>query len=181
DVPPEDPLITAAYKEVQARWQPLQGTYEIALAIMFLDRLGKKDDEATIRTLAMRLVAGQNPDGGWTYNCPLLAAPDEKQLLEFLRQNRLQLQDLVRPKEFKLYYPIEASEAGPSGKKPKAKPATPPLRPEQLPPAVRDLPVVKQVKTTPGLPAANAGNRSDNSNSQFAMLALWIAQRHDVP
>jgi hypothetical protein len=78
---------------------------------------------------------------------------------------------------------------GPSGKnpkpkpkpKPEVKPAAPPLRAEQLPPAVRDLPVVKQPKIAPGQPAANAGNRSDNSNSQFAMLALWIAQRHDVP
>jgi hypothetical protein len=50
-----------------------------------------------------------------------------------------------------------------------------------LPPEVRDLPVVRQPKTTANQPDVNNGNRSDNSNSQFAMLGLWIAQSHGVP
>jgi hypothetical protein len=176
-VPPNDPLFAAARGEILSRWRPLQATYELALAIMFLDRLGNIEDEAVIRTLALRLVAGQNPDGGWTYNCPLLPDPVERQLLEFLRTNRLKLQDLTRPKEFTHYIPDEADRPVP----PRPKPVQAPLRPEQLPPEVRGLPVVQQPKTTPGQPPASAGNRSDNSNSQFAMLGLWIAQRYDVP
>src|SRR5262249_18850107 len=51
-------------------------TYEAALAILFLDRLDDAQDRDLIRRLALRLVAGQTPSGGWTYNCPNLAEAD---------------------------------------------------------------------------------------------------------
>src|SRR5205085_2527455 len=61
-------------------------------------------------------------------------------------------------------------------------PPTPPkvvIRREFLPPKVRDLPVV-------GPPGAGGkidpkAARDDNSNTQFAIIALWAARRHWVP
>ena len=61
-------------------------TYEIALAILFLDKLGETRDEATIEMLAMRLIAGQTPTGGWTYKCPILERSDQKNLLSLLKK-----------------------------------------------------------------------------------------------
>jgi hypothetical protein len=53
-----------------------------------------------------------------------------------------------------------------------------PMRLEALPPSLRKLPVVlMQDKTKTGL----LMGRDDNSNTQFALLALWAARRHDVP
>jgi len=178
-VPGKDPLVQAARKEVLTRVGPLNGTYEIALALLFLDRLGSKADEGQIRTLALRLVAGQKADGGWTYDCPVLAGPDHNQLLRFLRENRLSQRQLVRPEAFQMFIPGQ-NKTGPVAKaKAKEKPRLP-LTANQLPPGLRDLPVVKQGKVEP--PQGNGvGGRSDNSNSQFAMLALWIAQKHAAP
>ena len=44
-------------------------TYQLALGLLFLDRLGEKSDEPRIQLLAVRLLAGQNSNGGWTYAC----------------------------------------------------------------------------------------------------------------
>ena len=40
-------------------------TYEIALSILFLDKLGEAKDRELIQKLALRLIAGQGPTGGW--------------------------------------------------------------------------------------------------------------------
>jgi hypothetical protein len=182
-VSPSDPAIADTHNRVLALTHPPTGpaqrTYDIGLAILFLDRLGKKEDEKVIQNLALRLLVGQNPDGGWPYTCPVVADTDEKLLLRFLQQNRLELRDLVRPEEF-----LRAVAGQPKpgkGAKPKAKAKSPPpLRADQLPPALRNLPAVQQPRVTPALPNG-AGNRSDNSNTQFALLGLWIAQKHGVP
>lgn len=60
-----------------------------------------------------------------------------------------------------------------------AKGTTPPVgRPEFLPPSLRDIPAVAGKGKGKG---AMRKGRDDNSNSQFAMLALWAARRHGVP
>ena len=66
-------------------------------------------------------------------------------------------------------------------------PLPPAKQPKQQPPPKKKT----NPKTTPP-PFANApaslhalpmfrGRSDDNSNSQFAMMALWVARRHDVP
>lgn len=42
-------------------------TYDLSLAIMFLDQLGNPEDTALLRQLGERLLAGQLPNGAWTY------------------------------------------------------------------------------------------------------------------
>jgi hypothetical protein len=177
----KDPLVLMARKEVLGRAAPLQGTYEISLTVLFLDRLGMKQDEALIRHLALRLVSGQRADGGWTYECPILPEPEHNQLLRFLQDNRLNLRELVRPEEFRMFVPGQVKAApAKKGPAPKAKPGRALMTAEKLPEAYRNLPVVKQGKVDPPQ-ASGVGGRSDNSNSQFAMLALWVAQRHGIP
>jgi hypothetical protein len=63
-------------------------TYEITLAILFLDRLGDSRDRELIRNLGARLVAGQDSGGGYGYSCPILTPPETTQLLAFLNVNR---------------------------------------------------------------------------------------------
>ena len=54
-----------------------------------------------------------------------------------------------------------------------------PMPLNQLPQHLQQLPVV-DVTVNKGWMKAKAGN-GDHSNTQFAMLALWTARRHDVP
>lgn len=85
DVPAKDPAIVKTASLIRAAGPWLHDTYSLSLAIMFLDKLGSPQDEKLIRTFAARLVAGQNSRGGWTYDCPVLSAPDEKLLLTMLK------------------------------------------------------------------------------------------------
>jgi hypothetical protein len=61
----------------------------------------------------------------------------------------------------------------------------PPAPPQPLVPmqpnAVPGQPLIGQPNPTPGAPNLIMGNTEDNSNTQFAMLALWAARRHGVP
>src|SRR6185437_6212174 len=65
-LPPEDPTVKKAYRFVKFNSTKLNHTYELSLALLFLDRLGSSKDRKLIQTLALRLIAGQNSAGGWT-------------------------------------------------------------------------------------------------------------------
>ena len=72
-VSPKDPAVQKAAGFVRKHIPNLTGhheTYELSLAILFLDRLGETTDKALIRTMALRLVAGQTAAGGWSYELP---------------------------------------------------------------------------------------------------------------
>jgi hypothetical protein len=74
-----------------------------------------------------------------------------------------------------------------AGVKPERKPRNagkkePLLRPDKLLPAIRHLPVITGKPFPATMRTARRPlSRPDNSNSQFALLALWAARRHDVP
>ena len=87
-VPTTDPAIERAAQFVRANGPRLDETYEIALAILFLNRLGDARDVPLIRSLAFRLIAGQCPGGGWSYRCPILSNVDEQMLLTFLNRGQ---------------------------------------------------------------------------------------------
>ena len=238
---PTDPTVQRAARFVRFNAATLNRTYELSLAILFLDRLGNPKDRKLIQTLAMRLVAGQNSAGGWTYLCPILKSNEYHKLLTFLRnhQPRHLQEPIAQAKPGKLSDPLAISPKTPlsdpiadphkkpsnlsepitgspkgkpsgesklgqslpprTGPKPEAKPhpqpvakgkkkATAPtkvatLRLDFLPLSMRTLPVVQK--------AAHQGKvkgrfgfmsgRDDNSNTQFAIMALWAARRHYVP
>jgi hypothetical protein len=55
-------------------------TYDISLAILFLDRFGSARDIPLIESLTVRLMAGQNSQGGWGYTCPTINADEIQRL-----------------------------------------------------------------------------------------------------
>ncbi|MCI0376109.1 MAG: hypothetical protein L0215_00740, partial [Gemmataceae bacterium] len=222
-VSPQDPAVQKAAAFVRSRIPALNKTYELSLSILFLDRLGEANDKKLIEIMALRLIAGQNSAGGWTYQVPLLQPRDAEQLLAFLHKNRVpfqdplnksggaDLKDPLRAKSGNLNDPLDKSrreglsdparksekvelpaplggankEAPPKEAPPKAK--EPPkdvdkqanLRPDFLPPNLQNLPAKGKGKAPPVASLSNMVD--DNSNSQFALLGLWAARRHDVP
>jgi hypothetical protein len=85
-VTPTDPAIQKAARFV--RLHSPRKTYEISLAILFLDRLNEAGDRPLIRSLALRLATGQRAHGGWGYFCPVLRKEQEQRLLKSLRQGK---------------------------------------------------------------------------------------------
>ncbi|MCI0461723.1 MAG: hypothetical protein L0Z62_32630 [Gemmataceae bacterium] len=237
--PANDPAVQKAARFVRMNSTSIDhSTYQLSLAVLFLDRLGEAKDKALIRTMALRLIMGQNSAGGWDYKCPLLTVPEQQLLLTFLRQNgpRPLRDPIAQTKPGTLPDPLgktgakelpdpvsKATQPGPlpeaiPGKQqppdpahrpgetpppnpaPNPKPApqvnpgagaprplpkmtTPPRvvaeRPAFLPPVLRSLPPA-QIRGSSNVLGRPSG-RDDNSNTQFAILALWAARRHDVP
>ena len=133
-VPGTDPTVQKAATLVRQKVQQLGTTYDTyqrALAILFLDRLGEYKDEALIQHLALCLIAGQRADdNGWGYSCPTIDPKMTPKLLQLLRDNKETLEHWRQTA----------------------------LNGEAFDPG-----------------------RSDNSNTQFATLAVWVSRRHGVP
>lgn len=214
-VPKTSPLVRRAAGAVRRAAPTLNTTYELALSILFLDRLGNPHDEKIIQTLAVRLIAGQTATGGWNYNCPIVNTKNHKEILVLLR--RLNPPPDPPPAPGKRPgldgFPVGKKKPGdaPSGgitepkkKSPKgyttskSSPGDDPTGKITIPRHLRSLPVFQDPETLllPGaagarilVPAPGRGPRrrffllsdSDNSNTQFAILGLWVAQRHGVP
>ncbi len=169
DEPAASPKVQEAANFVRKNVHNLNHTYTVSLVILFFDRLGDPQDREAIRTLALRLIAGQLQTGGWTYTCghdnekefPLLLAalqamtpkpnemlpgmnlaPGQKSILTGLPENIL------------------------SNKASKGVPA-------DLPQSLKKLPVLNDF-------VSNKAGGGDNSNTQFAILALWAARRYDI-
>jgi hypothetical protein len=224
-IPADDPCVQRAAAYVRSHVANLTKTYELSLAILFLDRLGDLRDRPIIQVLALRIMAGQSDGGGWTYNCSVLTPQDNIQLYHFLHTNKRpellnpldggtktpsgivnnpvrepnnladpfkQFQDLVL--DMAIAAPPKKGK-GKQGKTPvipplgpdtkgtkDAKPASaPPVRPDMLKPNLQRLPVVKYQGKLKNQVPRPTHDTTDNSNTQFAMLALWAARRHDVP
>src|SRR5262249_18076856 len=148
-VSPKDPGIKAAAAFVRtAALSPdssykLDYTYDLALTILFLDKLGEPRDRALIQTLIPRLVAVQTSTGGWSYRCPVLTRGQLETLLKMLRATPEQLAKMP-------WSPVKA------------------------------LPVLsdpgKLLQDPADKPEQPINGTTDNSNSQFALLAMWTAQ-----
>lgn len=257
-VPPDDPIIQNTAKYLRSKKSTLATTYELALSILFFDRLGDPKDKEIIQTFALRLIAGQSATGGWGYKCPLLAPMMQKDLLKALHHLEAAekmpaiarkekdampgiakekkadaLKRIARNKEGALRGTAATSSGSPLSKTtrepsrseslhPEASTGTPPLaetdagkkksKPDDKnpknAPAKKDAAGAEAKAATPKdyliperllvLPVLQHPNQhilvdprgrrmqeflstTDNSNTQFAILALWAAQRYDVP
>jgi hypothetical protein len=66
--PVDSPAVAAATRAVRQHALGNRETYDVSLAVMFLDRVGDRKDSETIRRLGESLAAGQAADGCWTYS-----------------------------------------------------------------------------------------------------------------
>jgi hypothetical protein len=163
DVPKTDPAVKQAAEAVRRDSTHLTRTYSLALSILFLDRLGEEADVPIIEAHAVRLLAGQNARGGWNYDCPDVPEADARRLSSLLKQ-RAELTTRPRP--------------GDAARKPdKSDEAQRLITSRKLADDIRQqIEVIHRA----GGRKADSG-RDDNSNTQFAVLALWVARRHGLP
>jgi hypothetical protein len=146
---------SAADKVRQASYS-LTHTYSLALSILFLDALGESNDTPLIESMIVRLLAGQTAGGSWSYYCPPIS-PGEARRLQAEASGR------------------KLDAARDLGKLPETGKRTA----KDLAPAIQaQLQAIG--KANAGRPAALSVD-ADNSNTQFALLALWVGRRYGVP
>lgn len=143
-VPANDPTVQAIAAAVRDQSFRENKTYQLALCLIFLDRLEDRADGPVIQMLAVRLLAGQNGRGGWGYDSSPQIAGAEERLRAGLKGAQL--------------------ETAPGAAK----------GPPRLHPLVQEYANALWAARTPA--AAD-----DNSNTQFAVLAVWAARKYGVP
>ena len=87
-VPPNDPSVRSATQVIRQASITCTHTYSIALSILFLDRLGDPADVPLIESMTVRLLAGQNASGGWTYHCPEIAESEIQRLKKIVNDRK---------------------------------------------------------------------------------------------
>jgi hypothetical protein len=150
--PVDDGAVQKAAAAVRSASVTLEQTYDISLSILFLDRLGEPVDVALIESLTVRLLAGQTASGCWTYACPNVDAQEHRRLKTLVEKR---------------------GEGGRVKEPPKEEPGQR---------TVKDMP--QEIQNQLNQVARNRGAvqlSGDNSNTQFAVLALWVARRHGLP
>jgi hypothetical protein len=217
----DDEAVQLAAAAVRQSSIELTHTYSLALSLMFLDRLGDPRDIPFIESMTVKLLAGQNSTGGWSYTCPSVSAAELDRLKQVLKQrNELKATDQL-PKPGKrptvkdlpreIQEQLELINRGgvgnpglpmpPGGQPPFPKPpvppgpgqppvppggGNPPMPPPGFPPPGGGNPVPPGFPPPggggppPGVGMTNLG-QGDNSNTQFAIVALWIGRRHGLP
>jgi hypothetical protein len=148
-----DPAVRKAAAAVRLLTVELTYTYSLSLAIMFLDRLGDSADEVLIESMAVRLLAGQARQGTWTYYCPSVSPAEGRRLNKHIKRH------------------AELLAKGQPAKKGPRKRRT-----------ARDLsPAIIAQLVQINRQELSGSSEADNSNTQLANLALWIARRHGLP
>lgn len=155
--PADEPALVKARLAVLQQAFSTTQTYSIALSLLFLDRLGTASDIPIIESLGVRLLAGQGSSGGWGYNCPGLAN-EEQTRLQNLQSATVEL---------------KGARTFPKVGSPRKSFTDLPL---EIQKQIRQIQVTQAAEGN----ALEAGS-NDNSNTQFATLALWVARRHGIP
>jgi hypothetical protein len=164
DQPTDDPAIQKAAAAVRNASVELDSTYSLSLCILFLDRLGDLDDVPLIESMTVRLLAGQNGSGGWSYKCPKIG-----------RTEVVRLSTVVKDKaEKKPPDKGDSTKADPNTKKELRKPSA------EIQTQIESLNHGRLARLAPAF-AGEGGGGSDNSNTQFAILGLWVSRRHGMP
>lgn len=157
-VSPDDRSVSRAADAVRKAAVNLRHTYSLSLAILFLDRLGEPGDVRVIESMTLRLLAGQTARGGWDYNCPGPGDDEARRLTELLGRREPPAEGRTAPRD-------------------EARVKDPPRR------SVKDLPqeIQDQLPQVNRAGVLNDAGRDDNSNTQFAVLALWVGRRYGFP
>jgi hypothetical protein len=150
---PDDKDVVRAADAVRKASVTLTYNYSISLAILFFDRLGDPNDIPLIESLTVRLLAGQTSTGGWNYRSPPIPDAEIRRLQGKLGE-RKELVGRAQP-----------PRAG--GVKRTA---------NELP-----LEIQQQLASLKRMSSMVPEMGSDNSNTQFATLALWIGRRYGLP
>lgn len=172
-VKPDDKSLQRAAEAVRKACPTVTHTYSVALSILFLDLLSDPDDVPLIESLMVRLLAGQDArSGGWHYFCPRISAEETRRLQGTLTNRK-----------------------EPSGRRDTSK-AEGKRKLEDLAPQIRDqLTALERADKAAQLGGRDAGlaifggqnvepfsvGIGDNSNTQFAALAVWVGRRHGLP
>jgi hypothetical protein len=155
-VPKDDKAVKVAVKVIRDAGLSMTHTYSLALSVLFLDKLDEPIDTPLIESMIVRLLAGQTASGGWSYNCPPLAAEEIRRIRAEMDPSRT------------LRVGRDLDKLPPKGKRTR----------DDLPKEVQaQLEVVNRVAAV----AADGALSGDNSNTQFATLALWVSRRYGVP
>lgn len=156
----KDPAVQKATERIRSMGPKLNRTYEIALAILFLDKLGDPADARLMETLAFRLIAGQTDRGGWSYHCPMHNESDQQAVWQALGQLQEKQASFLQ------------SRASPTQEKEAEKIM------QGVPGHLRGIGAFSKPPASGGDFFRHGG---DNSNTQFAALALWAARKHAIP
>jgi hypothetical protein len=184
-VPANDLSVQKAASYIRTKaptWLGPYTNYDVSLALLFLDKLNDKKDHELIRFLALRLIASQRADGGWNYGCNLLNNKEAHELLAYLQAIK-PVPGVLTPDG--AIVPLAGEGKNPEPPQGPVEPVFKPFNTNLLSPSLRKLAVVQ---TMPGYKAKGrkvalnkANETTDNSNSQFAIMALWVARKYDIP
>jgi hypothetical protein len=147
----DDPALQKAGEAIRQASPSLGHTYSIALVILFLDLLDNRRDAPLLDSLTVRLLEGQTRSGGWGYTCPVTVGPEEAKRLTAVLNQ-------------------QTPEKRPNDRQAQ-------LGGRELAPDLQErLAALKRPGSLSGVFQID-----DNSNTQFATLALWVARRHGLP
>jgi hypothetical protein len=158
-LPAKDGAVTKAASFVRKGSIDLTGTYSLSLSILFLDRLGEAADIPLIESMTVRLLAGQDLTAGWSYYCAEISKEEKRRLAKVVEERD------------------ELVSKGEVPKKRDAKLRTVKDLPKEITTQLVQLNLLRKGSTR----AEQHLNRADNSNTQFAIIALWISHRLGFP
>ncbi|MFM7149252.1 MAG: hypothetical protein ACKO23_05375, partial [Gemmataceae bacterium] len=159
-VPASDPAIQSAAKYLREGSYTEKSTYDLALMVLFMDRLNHVNDTPLIESMLVRLLGGQQVNGAWSYECTPLAMEEITRLRAEVSGNR------------SLSGQRDLGKLPPKGKRTES----------DLTSEIRgQLELIRRGGTFARQGDTLITVNGDNSNTQFATLALWVGRRYGIP
>jgi hypothetical protein len=156
-IAPADEQVQKAVSVIRNDCPTMNRVYHTSLAVMLLDRLNDPLDEPIIQALTVRLLEMQVPSGGWGYG---YISPAPTSLQPVPAEEAQKLKTLI---ERRAELRTDPSHPPPGGHS---------IDPE----LIERLKQIERRRT-----AGGTDGYVDNSNTQFALLALWVGRRHGIP